>query len=206
MSKPDRSLDPLILRSAKKEFLEKGFIKASLKEICAGAQVTTGALYKRYRGKEELFMAVVSETVADLEAVYEEKRVVDFTGKTDEDLIKAWDMDVENMMWWFRFLFDRHDGFVLLLKCAQGTAYADFPHDWVEKMTEASYDYYKEAYRRKLTDVWISEEEMHILLSSFWTTIYEPFIHGYSWDQLEDHCKLVCRMFNWYHVLHFPEL
>ncbi len=206
MSKPDRSLDPLILRSAKKEFLEKGFIKASLKEICAGAQVTTGALYKRYRGKEELFMAVVSETVADLEAVYEEKRVVDFTGKTDEDLIKAWDMDVENMMWWFRFLFDRHDGFVLLLKCAQGTAYADFPHDWVEKMTEASYDYYKEAYRRKLTDVWISEEEMHILLSSFWTTIYEPFIHGYSWDQLEDHCKLVCRMFDWYHVLHFPEL
>lgn len=206
MSKPDRSLDPLILRSAKKEFLEKGFIKASLKEICAGAQVTTGALYKRYRGKEELFKAVVSETVADLEAVYEEKRVVDFTGKTDEDLIKAWDMDVENMMWWFRFLFDRHDGFVLLLKCAQGTAYADFPHDWVEKMTEASYDYYKEAYRRKLTDVWISEEEMHILLSSFWTTIYEPFIHGYSWDQLEDHCKLVCRMFDWYHVLHFPEL
>lgn len=206
MSKPDRSLDPLILRSAKKEFLEKGFIKASLKEICAGAQVTTGALYKRYRGKEELFKAVVSETVADLEAVYEEKRVIDFTGKTDEDLIKAWDMDVENMMWWFRFLFDRHDGFVLLLKCAQGTAYADFPHDWVEKMTEASYDYYKEAYRRKLTDVWISEEEMHILLSSFWTTIYEPFIHGYSWDQLEDHCKLVCRMFDWYHVLHFPEL
>ena len=54
MSKPDRSIDPLILESARKEFLEKGFEKASLKEICAGAQVTTGALYKRYSGKENI--------------------------------------------------------------------------------------------------------------------------------------------------------
>lgn len=205
MSKPNHSLDPLILESAKQEFLEKGFEKAALKDICSKAQVTTGAVYKRYKGKEELFSAVIADTVADLDTVYLQKNVTDFSAISDEELIKAWDMDEGYMMWWFRFLYDRHDGFVLLLKCAEGTVYSNFQHDWVEKMTSATYLYYKEAYRRKLTDVLVSEDEMHILLSAFWATIYEPFIHGFTWEQLESHCKLVCRMFDWYNVFHFKQ-
>ena len=204
MSRPDRSIDPLILESARKEFLENGFEKASLKAICAGAQVTTGALYKRYRGKEELFAAVVAGTVEDMDAVYEQKYREDLSGLSDRELIRAWDMDEEYMMWWFRFLHERHDGFVLLLKCAEGTAYSHFQHDWVEKMTGATYAYYQEAYKRKLTRVTVTESEMHILLSAFWATIYEPFIHGYTLEELENHCRLVCRMFDWYRVFGFP--
>lgn len=204
MSRPDHSIDPLILESARKEFLEKGFEKASLKGICAGAQVTTGALYKRYRGKEELFAAVVAETIKDMDAVYEEKCKSDLSGVPDEELITAWKMDEGYMMWWYHFLYERHDDFVLLLKCAEGTGYSNFQHDWVEKMTTATYGYYQEAYKRGLTVVQVSESEMHILLSAFWATIYEPFIHGYTLEQLEDHCRLVCRMFDWYQVFGFP--
>lgn len=205
MAKPDRSLDPLILESAKKEFLANGFEKASLKEICDRAGVTTGALYKRYQGKEELFHAVVAETVADLEAVAEKKGRVDFTGVSDGALVRAWDMDEAYMMWWFRFLFDRYDGFVLLLKCAENTRYADFQHDWVEKMTQFSYRYYREAYDRKLCRADISQGEMHILLTAFWATIYEPFIHGYRMEQIEEHCRRVCRLFDWYSAFGFTE-
>ncbi|WP_312355617.1 TetR/AcrR family transcriptional regulator, partial [Aminipila sp.] len=66
MAKPDRSIDPRILESAKKEFLERGYETASLKTICENAEITTGALYKRYRGKEDLFCAVVADTVTAL--------------------------------------------------------------------------------------------------------------------------------------------
>ena len=59
MAVADRSIDPRILDSARTEFLASGFEKASLKTICEGAGVTTGALYKRYKGKEDLFSAVV---------------------------------------------------------------------------------------------------------------------------------------------------
>ena len=65
MAVADRSIDPRILESARTEFLASGFEKASLKTICEGAGVTTGALYKRYKGKEELFCAVVEQTVSD---------------------------------------------------------------------------------------------------------------------------------------------
>ena len=97
---------------------------------------------------------------------------------SDEDLIRAWYMDEEYMLWWFRFLNERRDGFVLLLTGAEGTAYANFQHDWVEKMTEGTWTYYAEARRRGLCTVDMTQEELHVVLSAFWTTIYEPFIHG----------------------------
>lgn len=203
MAKPDHSIDPRILESAKREFLALGFEKSSLQHICEQAHVTTGALYKRYRGKEDLFCAVVADTVSDLKDAFEERAGVDLYSLSNEALIKAWDMDEGYMMWWFQYLYKRHDGFVLLLKCAEGTSYSNFQHDWVESMTGASYDYYQEARRRELTHTDISLEEMHILLSAFWTTIYEPFIHDFTWKQIEEHCKLVCNLFNWYHVLGF---
>ena len=203
MAKPDHSIDPRILDSAKEEFLALGFEKASLQRICQRAKVTTGALYKRYRGKDDLFCAVVADTVADLNSILDEKTAVALHTLSDKALIKAWDMDEDYMMWWFRYLYDRHDGFVLLLKCAEGTSYSNFQHDWVEIMTNATYDYYQEARRRRLTNRDISMDELHILLSAFWTTIYEPFIHDFTWTQIEEHCKHVCDLFNWYRVLGF---
>ncbi len=160
MSVPDRSLDPKILESAKKEFLANGFEKTSLKAICDGAGVTTGALYKRYDGKEGLFTALVAPTLRDLNSVIEEKSNLDVSTLTDKELIDAWNMQNGQMEWWFQYL--------------------------------------NEAVRRGLTTIAVTKEELHILLSAFWSTIYEPFIHSFTWEQIEEHCKIVCNLFDWY--------
>ena len=202
MAKPDRSIDPRILESAKKEFLERGYETASLKTICENAEITTGALYKRYRGKEDLFCAVVADTVTALNTVIEEKCAIPVEKLSDQELVSAWEMN-ESMLWWFQFLYERREGFLLLIKCADGTRYANFQHDWVETMTGKSYEYFLEAKKRGLTSANVSRDEMHILLSAFWTTIYEPFIHGYTRKQIEEHCNLICDLFNWRRVLGF---
>ncbi len=202
MATPDHSIDPRIRDSAKKEFLAHGFEKASLKAICEDAGVTTGALYKRYKGKEDLFCAVVADTVAALDDFVEQKSSVPAGTLSDDLLMKAWEMG-PSMLEWFRFLYQHHDGFVLLLSGAAGTRYANFQHDFVVTMTEKTYEYFLEAKKRGLTEADISLSEMHILLSAFWTTIYEPFIHGYTLEQIEAHCELMCRLFNWYRVLGF---
>ena len=205
MAKPDRSIDPRILQSAKEEFLEKGFLGASLKEICRKAQVTTGALYKRYQGKEALFCAVVAETVEDLEAYAAAKTCMNPKEFTDEMLVKSWKMDKEYMLRWFKFLYDRYDGFLLLIKGAQGTCYAEFQHDWVQRMSDESYIYYQEAYHRGLTKKEISRLELHIMLTAFWVTVFEPFIHGFHWDEIVRHNTYICDLFDWYAAIGFKD-
>ena len=154
-------------------------------------------------GKRNCFAQLWPILWADLKNIIELKRPADLSAVSDNDLIRAWEMDESYMMWWFRFLYERKDGFLLLLKCAEGTSYRNFQHDWVDEMTSATNVYYEESYRRKLANTDISKSELHILLTAFWTTIYEPFIHGYTWEQIEAHCKLVCGLFDWQSVFRF---
>ena len=205
MAVADHSIDPRILKSARAEFVKHGFEKSSLKAICDGAGVTTGALYKRYKGKEELFCAVVEQTVADLYAEAKRRGNLDPASMTDEQLIRAWEMESSDMMWWFQYLYERREDFYLLLACSEGTRYSNFQHDWVALLTKATSAFLEEAKSRGLCRNDIEPEELHILLSAFWTTIYEPFIHDFTWPEIQRHCALVCRLFDWYAALGFPK-
>ena len=68
MSVRDTSIDPRLIQSAREEFITNGFLKADLKSICVNAGVTTGAVYKRYKGKEELFEAVVKNAADKMDS------------------------------------------------------------------------------------------------------------------------------------------
>lgn len=59
MSKPIEGVSEKIETCAKKEFLDKGYVDASLRTIAAEAGTTTGSIYSRYGGKEGLFSALV---------------------------------------------------------------------------------------------------------------------------------------------------
>ena len=49
-----------LLQAAAQEFYARGFSGSSLRQICQNAQVTTGALYFFFDGKDDLFEAVIS--------------------------------------------------------------------------------------------------------------------------------------------------
>ena len=50
-----------LIDAARRVFLRRGFHGASLDEISAEAGYTTGAVYSRFGGKDELFLAVMDE-------------------------------------------------------------------------------------------------------------------------------------------------
>jgi AcrR family transcriptional regulator len=200
MSVPDRSIDPKLLEAAKNEFMEKGFEMSSLASICAGAGVTTGALYKRYSGKEDLFATIVSDTIKDLEEVFQQKKI-DLSKATDQQIFDAWTMSEEENLQWMKFLYERREGFTLLVRRAGGTRYGNFTHDWAERMNRVDYEYYLEARRRDMTSADITQEEMHALTSAFWALYYEPFIHGFTWEQMEKHVRTMCGFVDWHRAL-----
>ena len=66
MAIKDHSLDPLIIQAARSEFLEHGYQKASLHKIAEQAGITTGALYTRYRNKDDLFCSLVKPVLQEM--------------------------------------------------------------------------------------------------------------------------------------------
>ena len=64
MQNTDMTTQERILASAKTEFLKKGFLGASLRNIVKTAGVTTGAFYGYYSNKEALFSALVEPHAA----------------------------------------------------------------------------------------------------------------------------------------------
>ena len=193
MAVADSSIDPKLLESAKKEFLERGFELASLKDICDRAQVTTGALYNRYKGKEELFAKVVEETVSSIEEARSKRSSIDLEAASAEDLKKMWKMNKEALYWWFKLFEKYKDGVILLIRCSAGTRYANFKHDFVEVVTETSYEIYEEMKRRKLTSKNISKKIMHTVHSAYFEMVYEPYVHGFSWEEI---CEIIDAMMN----------
>ena len=201
MSLPDRSIDSRLLTAAKEEFLEKGFDKASIAEICKAAGVTTGALYKRYTGKEELFSALVIDTYNDLVEFVFEIENTDMSGFTDQELYDSFSLMPEMSRKWLRFLYERREGFTLLIRCAAGTRYENFHQDWTEKMNVLDFKFYQEARRRGMVSKEISAEELHVLTYSVWALYYEPFFLGFTWDQLEQHAEIIYRFADWHSAL-----
>ena len=163
MSVRDTSIDQRLLESARHEFMEQGFLKSDLKTICDNAGVTTGAVYKRYKGKDELFRAVVKETSDILDGFIELRTDVEFKETSDEEIIETWRMNEKYTLEMFRMLWKIRDDFVLLLEKSAGSSYENYGHDFALRMTKAYMQYYLETKKRGLAHANLTEEEMHVL-------------------------------------------
>lgn len=205
MSVPDRSIDPRLLDAAREEFLKNGYDKTSLAEICKAAGVTTGALYKRYSGKEDLFCALVADTIRDMEAYVKALERLDLSSWTDREIYNSFSLPTEMNMEWLRYLYDRREGFQLLAHSASGTRYSNFYHDWTANMNTLEKKFYQEARRRGMATREISDEELHILTYSVWALYYDPFYLDLTWEQIEKHAENIHRFIDWHRVLGMKE-
>lgn len=197
MANRDTSIDPRLLESASKHFRQYGFLGAQLSNICKDAGVTTGAVYKRYKGKEELFEAVVKDTVDSMNNTLNEAKQIDPGSLSDEELIGAWVNTEENTKIWYTRLLEMKDGLEILLKCSEGTKYSRFHDEWLERMSDIDYSYLKVLQDRGLADKSITRLELHIMVSAMWQLYTEPIIHGMADDEVAHHCKVAGRLFNW---------
>lgn len=126
-----------LIACAKKEFLEKGYEKASLRSICAEAGLTTGAVYFLFKDKRGLFQAVVQKPFTELTelmkrhlAEEEDEDIAAYTHVAgDHDYFAAEIVEV---------LYKYYDEMMILLYKSQGSGYEDVP-DRVIELLDAGY-------------------------------------------------------------------
>ena len=203
MSKPDTTLDPKILISAKKEFLEKGYLNASLKSICKDAGVTTGAIYNRYSGKEDLYNYIISLTLDEM-SKFEESIM-----SRNEKLIKnnnikgIWESPESYYKKWIDFIYDNFDGIKILLCCSDGTKYSNFLNDFVDKNTDECINFVKKAQDMGIKASVVDRDVLHLLLTAYWSTLFECVKHDYSKTKAIKLSKKISEFFNWKIIFDF---
>lgn len=185
-----------ILASAKEEFMEKGFLNASLRNIVKNAGVTTGAFYRYYDSKEALFAALVDEHA---------KYVLDLFNDTVDDFEKLpGHMQTEQMVdtssaclaILLDYVYDHYDAFKLLIICAQGTAYADFVHQLVVREVDSAYKY-----MQTLADMGYEVEPLnknliHIIASGLFAGVFETIVHDMPKEEAREYLSQFHRFYS----------
>ena len=114
----------LLLQCAKKEFMEKGYSKASLRSICKEAGVTTGALYFFFQDKDDLFCSLVSDSMMQIMKLIKEHQELEENEAKEEILSSNHDMESERILVevLVHEMYRNRDEMLLLVNGAQGSS------------------------------------------------------------------------------------
>ena len=179
MSRDFRQTHENLLACAKKHFLELGFERASIREICKDANVTNGAFYNHFDDKEALFGSLVESVVQTIKKMYSESIDKHFElAKTDE-LKNLWKLSENTIIQIIEYIYENFDVFRLLLMCSSGTKYANFLDDLVRADVRETIKLFEELKVRCVPVNDLDEDEWHMLVHSYYASIAEIVLHNY---------------------------
>ena len=166
-----------ILDSAMAEFLEKGFMNASLRTIASNANLTTGAMYRHFKDKDALFCALVDEAIA-------------FTTKTVMMADSSHHMDLDNLVSkehfeeesrqtneLLNYIFDNFDAFTLLLTKASGSTHEHFQEEICELYTKNCEQTFNWMYKNQISTKKIDKMTVHFIASTVINAFVEIITH-----------------------------
>lgn len=179
----------LIHAAAKKEFLEKGFKSASLRNIVKAAGVTTGAFYGYYSSKAELFEALVKkqydtfmecfckaqEDFAHLPPRQQPDHMGEISGKCMHEMLA--------------YAYENLDEFKLILCCSEGTYFSGMIDAMVEIEIKSTHDYMQVLETLDYPSKEIDPRLEHILVTGMFNAFFELIIHKMPFQQAENYLR-----------------
>lgn len=166
-----------IMAEGKKEFLDKGFNDASLRNIVKSASVTTGAFYGYFPDKQSLFEALVQPAVTGFKEQFIAVHKAFEQLPRDIKIRVAYEDSSPYQKELIAYIYDHFDAFKLLVSCAEGTAYADFINSLVETEVAATLDFIHDTNCDALISGRVSPEMLHILSSAYFAAVFEIVVH-----------------------------
>lgn len=172
-----------IQQAALAEFLDKGFLGASLRQIVKNAGVTTGAFYGYFSSKEALFNAIVEPHDAALMGRFMEAQTT-FAELPEKEQPEHMGLESGRCVdWMVDYICAHREPVKLLLCCAEGTSYEHFVHNMVEVEVEYT-QRYMEVLRRLGRDIPVLDKSLcHIIASGMFNGIFEIVVHDMPRDQ-----------------------
>lgn len=172
-----------IQQAALTEFLDKGFLSASLRQIVKNAGVTTGAFYGYFSCKEALFASIVEPHAAALMGRFMEAQT-SFAGRPEAEQPEHMGEDSESCLdWMVDYICQNREPVKLLLCRAEGTGYESFVHNMVEVEVEYTIRYMEVLRRLGRRVPTLSRSLCHIIASGMFNGLFEVVIHDMPYEQ-----------------------
>lgn len=168
-----------LLKSATEEFLEKGFMKASLRNISAKSGVSTNSIYTRFKDKEGLFSVIVKETADGLMDIYLESIQ---KATYSPDLNQANSEGEEGTDFVLDYIYQHFIEFKLIFCCSTGSQYEHFL-DELGKIEESYYQELVDKYGKE--GFTVDPFFIHVFCRAGWQTMYELVAHDCSYKEAQ---------------------
>lgn len=192
----DDTIRQKVLECAKEEFLEKGFLDASMRAIAKRAGYTTGMLYSRFSDKDAMFRALVEEGAEKLYS-YFVKVQNEFASFEPERQLKEMhayvDTKVDHMI---DIIYSHFDAFRLIVSKSAGSSYEYY----IEKMIAIEMKH-TDRYIELLQGLGVAVQPVrsdlnHMLASALFKGIFEVVAHELPREDAVSYIKQIQIFFN----------
>lgn len=191
-----------IVDAAKREFLDKGYVEASLRTIAAEADTSTNSIYVRFGDKEGLFSAIVEPVLNEMTERFiriQERFHLMTPEEQAERMPKYADGGTSELI---DYMYEHLEEFRLLLDASYGTRFHNFVDELVRIEVEYTYKFMEaEGYSDKFGDA-VTQKLLHIVTTSRFESIFEIIRHGMSREEATEYIELLSR----YHRCGFIEI
>ncbi len=168
-----------ILKAAKEEFMEQGFLMASLRTIAEKADTSPRSIYTRFANKEELFAYFVKDHMEYFRDEFQ-RYLTRFESQSVEEQVEGRETGSSHCLYELTdYIYAHFDAFYLLVCCSEGTLFEKF----IEELAtmEATYtDRYMQHTAGDGKKPEIDYDFIHIMSRSFFEGYFEIVRHRYD--------------------------
>ena len=184
-----------LLESAMRSFLENGYERTNLRDLCAEAGITTGSLYRHFDSKEDLFSFLVQPAVDEIRELFACSEAACEQALSENRVLDLWNIvSAESLV---ELIYRHFDRLKLLLKCADGTPYSNFVNDIVCMETDISLKALTAAKAKGLIKAELpSEDEMHMICHAYISSLFESVMHDYSKEDMRRYIHTILVFFS----------
>ena len=183
----DIDIELKILEVAKQEFMEKGYINASMRSIAEKSGCTTGMLYSRFADKNKIFTSLVKEG-ADKLLYYFNYYHDGFSNATPKEQIESLhNFSEQGMEKIIDIIYDYFDSFKLIICCGFGSSYGNFVDVLVDMEVESTVKFVEVLKKQGHDLPHIRVDLCHILANSLFNGIFEIVAHDFDKESAKEY-------------------
>ncbi len=186
--------DEKIIEYAQKEFLEKGYNDASLRNIAKMADVSTSTMYTRFGDKEGMFEYLISPT--EKLPIFLEKVLNDYFSMNveaqQEHYRETGNIGFDEII---NMIYTDYPAYKLLVSCSPGDTYKKYLEQITAIDVKYTLLYLKENNSKTLREGSINEGFCQVVSTAFYSALFHCVEHDMS---IEDAKKYITELRSFY--------